>query len=270
MGNTACADASRKPACLHASCVRAAMMTSIVCSVTGGVVLGQSLSQAPTAQIKSTPSIVVGLGTSFELTLRDAIDRALAENLDLRAERYNIDTGDLRVAGARGAYDPQAGFSVGRSSSSTPTTSILQGGGIVTQEASAQTFGPTISQLLPSGGSVNASFPTTRASTNDAFSFVDPLFSSDLAIRFQQPLLRGLVNNPVRHELRDLSFDSKITETQFRQAVAVIVQRVEEQYWAWCTPMPCARFERTRATSRPNSGIRSVRKWRQACWRPER
>ena len=72
----------------------------------------------------------------------------------------------------------------------------------MTQEASAQTFGPTIAQLLPSGGSVNASFPTTRASTNDAFSFVDPLFSSDLAIRFQQPLLRGLVNNPVRHELQ--------------------------------------------------------------------
>ena len=231
MGNIARANASRKPARLHCSCVRAAMMTFIACSVTGGVVLGQSLAPPPQTRSTPEPSIVVGLGTSLELTLRNAIERALTENLDLRVERFNLDTGDLRIAGARGAYDPQAGFSIGRTSSSTPTTSILQGGGIVTQQASSQTFGPTISQLLPSGGSVNASFPTTRASSNDAFSFVNPLFSSDLAIRFQQPLLRGLVNNPVRHELRDLSFDSKITETQFRQAVSVIVQRVEEQYW---------------------------------------
>ena len=233
MGNTARADLSRKPARLQWSCVRAAVMTLIACSLTGSPVLGQSRSQAlpPHARSTQEPSIVVGLGTSLELTLRDAIERALAENLDLRAERYNLDTGDLRIAGARGAYDPQAAFSIGRLSSSTPSTSILQGGGIATQEASSQTFGPTISQLLPSGGSVTASFPTTKASTNDTFSFVDPLFSSDLAIRFQQPLLRGLVNNPVRQELRDLSFDSKITETQFRQAVAVIVQRVEEQYW---------------------------------------
>jgi outer membrane protein len=233
MGNTARANASRKPARLHWFWVRAVIATIIMCSVTGGVVRGQSLSPASPAQIRSTPepSIVVGLGTRLELTLRDAIERALRENLDLRAARYDLDIGDLRIAGARGAYDPQAGFSIGRASSSTPTTSILQGGGIATQVASSQTFGPTISQLLPSGGTINASFPTTKASTNDAFSFVDPLFSSDLAIAFQQPLLRGLVNNPVRHELRDLSFDSKITETQFRQAVAEIVQRVEEQYW---------------------------------------
>ena len=101
MGNTACADASRKPACLHSSCIRAAMMTSIVCSVTGGVVLGQSLSQAPTAQIKSTPSIVVGLGTSFELTLRDAIDRCARG--ESRFTRGAVQRRHWRSSGRRGA-----------------------------------------------------------------------------------------------------------------------------------------------------------------------
>ena len=233
MGNTARVNASRTPAQMRRSCVRAAMAMVLAHSVIGGVVLGQSLSHAPTRRIRSTPepSIVVGLGTHLELTLRNAIERALRENLDLRVERYDLDIDDLRVAGARGAYDPVAGFSIGRASSSTPTTSILQGGGIATQMSSSQTFGPTISQLLPSGGTFSASLPTIKASTNDAFSFVDPLVSSDLAIRFQQPLLRGLVNNPVRHEIRVLSFDSRITATQFHQAVAAIVQRVEEQYW---------------------------------------
>ena len=212
---------------------RVGVATVMACSVMGGAALGQSLQSLPPGQIRGKPeaAIVVGLGTPVALTLRDAIERALRDNLDLRVERYNLEVPYLRTSAARGAYDPQAGFSIARASSSIPTTSILQGGGIAAETASSQTFGPTISQLLPSGGSVSASFPTTRASTNNVFSFVDPLFSSDLTIGFEQPLLRGLFNNPVRQQLRILNLDSKITETQFRQSVAEIVLRVEEQYW---------------------------------------
>jgi len=213
--------------------VRVGVATVIACGVMGGAALGQSLQPLPSVQIRGKPeaTVVVGLGTPLELSLRDAIERALRDNLDIRVERYDLEFPDLQTSEARGAYDPQAGFSIARASSSTPTTSILQGGGISTETASSQTFGPTISQLLPSGGSVNARFPTIRASTNNAFSFVDPLFSSDLTIGFEQPLLRGLFNNPVRRQLRILNLDSKITETQFRQSVAEIVLRVEEQYW---------------------------------------
>src|SRR5262245_33995454 len=108
MGNTARVNASRNPAHMRRSCVRAATAMVLAHSVIGGAVLGQAPSQAPTRPIRSTqePSIVVGLGTRLELTLRDAIERALRENLDLRVERYDLDIDDFRIAGARGAYDP--------------------------------------------------------------------------------------------------------------------------------------------------------------------
>ena len=196
-------------------------------------VFGQGSTQRPPLPIGAASDlpIVVGLGAPLELTLRDAIERALLDNLDIRVERDVMELGDLRVWQARGAYDPLAGFNIAKNSSTTPTTSVLQAGSIATETSSSQSFGPTIAQLLPSGGSVTAGFPTTRASTNNAFAFVNPLYSSDLTIGVQQPLLRGLVNNPVRHELRILNLDAQVTDSDFRQAVAEIVQHVEEQSW---------------------------------------
>ncbi len=231
MGDTQRVANFRTRAGSHGSCVRLAIATAIACAGMGSVVLGQS-PPPPPAQTRARPGppIAVGLGARLELTLRDAIERALRDNLDIRIERYFLELGDLRVLEARGAYDPLTGFSLAKTSSSTPITSVLQAGGIATETAASQTFGATIAQLLPSGGSVTANLPTTRASTNNAFSFVDPLFSSDLTIGFEQPLLRGLFSNPTRRQLRILNLDSRITESEFRQAVAEMVQRVEEQY----------------------------------------
>jgi len=211
---------------------RLATLAAIACVAMSSGVRGQSSPQRPVpirAQVDLP--IVVALGAPLELTLRDAIERALRDNLDIQVERDFLELGDLRTLEARGAYDPLTGFNISKASSSTPTTSVLQAGAIATETSASRAFGPTFSQLLPSGGSIVAGFPMAQTSTNNAFSFVNPLYSSDLTLGVQQPLLRGFVNNPVRRELRILNLDSRITESDFRQAVAEIVQRVEQQYW---------------------------------------
>jgi outer membrane protein TolC len=216
------------------------LLTVVLCGLMGGSALGQSprqpvwtqapLSPAAVAQPRR-PALAVELGTSVELTLRDAIERALKDNLEIGIERYGLDLGALRISEARGAYDPQAGFSIDNSAAAFPTTSLLQGSDLASEQSSALSFSPTLSQLLPTGGSVNAIFSNSRASTNNTFSFVDPLYSSGLTIGFEQPLLRGLFSNPVRKQLTILNLDSRITESQFRQSVAEIVLQVQAQYW---------------------------------------
>jgi outer membrane protein TolC len=217
------------------------LLTVVLCGLMGGSALGQSplrqpvwaqapLSSAAAAQARS-PALAVELGTTVELTLRDAIERALKDNLEIGIERYGLDLGALRISEARGAYDPLAGFSIDNAAASSPATSLLQGENLASEKSSSRSFAPTISQLLPTGGSVNASFSNSRASTNNTFSFVDPLYSSGLTIGFEQPLLRGLFSNPVRKQLTILNLDAQITDSQFRQAVAEIVLRVQAQYW---------------------------------------
>jgi outer membrane protein TolC len=202
--------------------LRTAAGTLVCCALWGGVALGQ----------RADEGAPVALGSPVELTLRAAIELALRENLDLRVERYGLDASDLRIWGARGVYDPLVGFSLGSSSSSTPTTSILQGGGVATETMSGNTFGPSVRQRLPTGGTLSASFTNSRTSTNNAFSFVDPLFGSGLTVSVAQPLLSGLFNDPARRQLRLLNLDSKITDAQFRQAVSEVVERVQAQYWS--------------------------------------
>jgi outer membrane protein TolC len=193
-----------------------------------GAAAGQSL---PAASQGARPIASVAMGDPHELTLRAAIERALRENLQIRIQQQDLRTADLRIFGARGAYDPKVGFTLGNTSATTPVTSILEGGAAGADVSTTRTFGPTVSQKLPSGGTVNASFTNARGSTNNPFSFVDPVFSSSLTIGFDQPLLRGLFNNPVKHQLTVLNLDARITDAQFRQAVADIVMRVEQQYW---------------------------------------
>jgi outer membrane protein TolC len=201
-------------------------LSAILVTLMSGAVAGQS----PPAQTMR-PMAAVALGAARELTLRDAIERALRENLQIRVQRQDLDAADLRVLEARGAYDPRLGFSIGTSSATAPVTSILEGGTSGPEVSTTRTFGPTLTQLLPTGGSINANLSAMRASTNNLFSFVDPVYSSGLTIGFAQPLLRGFVNNPVTHQLTVLNLDTRITDTQFRQTVADIVLRVQEQYW---------------------------------------
>jgi outer membrane protein TolC len=215
------------------------LLTVVLCGLMGGSALGQApvrppgpmpISTAAAAQARS-PGLAVALGSTVELTLRDAIERALKNNLEIGIERYGLELGDLRISEARGAYDPQTGFSIENASVSSPTTSLLQGGDLASEQSSSRTFTPSISQLLPTGGSLNASFSNSRASTNNTFSFVDPLYSSGLTVGFEQPLLRGLFSNPVRKQLTILNLDARITESQFRQSVAEIVLQVQTNYW---------------------------------------
>jgi outer membrane protein TolC len=208
-----------------------------LCGLLGRSLIAQSPAsaqqtlQAPSTAPRPEPAARIALGEPVELTLRDAIERALANNLDIRIDRYGLDVGALRISGARGFYDPQVDFNLGTSKSTMPTTSLLQGNDVSSETSSARTFGSTFTQNLPSGGSVNTAFTNARTTTSDAFSFINPLFTSSLTIGFQQPLLRGLFRNPTRHQLRILNLDSKITDAQFQQAVSEVVQQVEEQYW---------------------------------------
>jgi outer membrane protein TolC len=203
-------------------------LSAILVIVMSGAAAGQTVPAGPQPP---RPIASVGLNTPHDLTLRAAIELALGENLQIRIQRQDLDTAGLRIFGARGAYDPKVGFSYGSASSTTPATSILQGNANVADVSTTRTFGPTLSQLLPTGGTVNASLTSTRGSTNNPFSFVDPLYSSGLTIGFDQPLLRGLFGNPVKHQLTVLNLDSRISDTQFRQAVSDVVLRVQEQYW---------------------------------------
>jgi HAE1 family hydrophobic/amphiphilic exporter-1 len=173
----------------------------------------------------------IGRGQPLTLSVRDAIERALKSNLDIRLERYTLDVNRIRLVGAAGFYDPAVTLSSTANSSTTPATSLLQGSSITSETSASRSFSTGIQQNLWSGGSLSVTASEARSSTNNSFSFVNPIFGSGLDVRFSQPLLKNFVRNPTRRTLRILNLNTRIGEAQFRQAVAALVQRVVEQYW---------------------------------------
>jgi len=171
-------------------------------------------------------------GNVLDLSHQETIERALTGNLDITIENYAQDINLQRLIGAQGFYDPMLDFSLNQTSSDTPTSSILQGGeGIAVENNRNRSFGPSLRQNIPGGGSVNFSFNNARATTNSTFSFINPLFSSNLDITFTQPLWRGFLQNPADRQIKIIHLDNEINDSQFHLKVAEIVQRVRNQYW---------------------------------------
>ncbi|HRR27298.1 MAG TPA: hypothetical protein P5300_11435, partial [Acidobacteriota bacterium] len=131
-------------------------------------------------------------GPFLEISLRDAIRMALANNLQLEIENYNEDFNRMRVLGTKGYYDPVLQLSFGWNSTKRPSTSVLDAGAsIPTSIFKRWTFSSTVSQNLPMGSSLSISFDTNRNTSNSAFTFMNPQFGSNFDVSWVQPLWRG-------------------------------------------------------------------------------
>jgi len=88
------------------------------------------------------PSNPVPLGGQvIELTLDDAVERALDRNLELAVERMNPTTFDLSLARIRAVYRPTLTSTIGQQSRVNPPTSTLNGGSIVDNDTTTYNMG---------------------------------------------------------------------------------------------------------------------------------
>ncbi len=170
--------------------------------------------------------------TVLEMSLREAIRLALANNLEIAIENYNEDLNQEQIIKTRGFYDPTLNLSMGWTSSESPTTSSLQaGGGITVNNTERFSFDSRLGKNLEGGGVLDLTFNNNRNDTNSGFSIINPRFGSTFNLAFTQPLMRGFRTTNTRRQIQLFNLDSEITETQFKQQVAEIVQQVQNQYW---------------------------------------
>lgn len=175
---------------------------------------------------------VKAAGNVLELTMKDAIRLALTNNLELEIENYNEDLNRQRVFGTKGFYDPILQFRVGWNSSERPSTSILDAGAkIPTTLFTRWTFNTTFDQNVVGGGALRATFNNDRSTTNSNYTFINPQFGSAFSLSFTQPLWRGFKQTQTERQLKILNLDTEISDSQFKQRVAEVIQQVESQYW---------------------------------------
>ncbi|MBM3753988.1 MAG: hypothetical protein FJW38_08425 [Acidobacteria bacterium] len=174
----------------------------------------------------------VGVGVvKRSITLKDAVELALKNNLEIEIERTNIDTQRQLLKAAKGAFDPIFHYGPSYQKRNTPAPSVLQAAtGKLTEGFVDNNF--SLRSRTPwRGMSWNAGFDNNRTSTNNSFVNLNPYSSSRLVLSASLPLFRNRDIDIDRGQIKIRSKQIGISELDFEIRVIDVAARVEQFYW---------------------------------------
>lgn len=171
----------------------------------------------------------------FDLTVDDAIERALSRNLDIAVERLNPQIQDLVVAQANSVFLPTLRSSFDFNTSQSPARSQLDGAGNLTEQAVENESGTAdiaIDQAVKwKGGSYSIDWNNGRTETNNVFFSFNPSFTSSVGLSYTQPLLRGSSIDNQRRQLLVSQLDRDISDIDLRASITNTLADVRNAYW---------------------------------------
>lgn len=174
----------------------------------------------------------VGVGkVQKRLMLKDAIEMALQNNLDLQIEKTNTVLSRSQYKQTFGVWDPVLGYRPNMSYNVTPTSSPLQAAdGRLVDRNFSNNF--TFSQKTPwTGTRLDATFNNSRVSTSNPFSGLNPYTQSTLGLNLSQPLLRGRRIDNDRNQIRLRRKQVDVSEADYELRVISVVTLVTQAYW---------------------------------------
>ncbi len=188
--------------------------------------------QTPLRPMPSAARVGVEIDEQLSLTLDQAIEMALKNNNEIDASRNDSKISDLDLFGARGAYDPLLVSEGYYERLTTPTASAIGGAvnGAVTQTRFFGSGG--VSGLSPyAGGNYSALFNSSRTTTSNTNSFLNPQFPSSLVLSYTQPLWRNRRVDSSRRTIEISKKNINISESQLKLQAINVVNGVEQAYW---------------------------------------
>lgn len=185
---------------------------------------------AALAQIEQTPRVGVGV-IKKEISLGEAIELALRNNLEIEIEKTNISSASAAVPGAKGFLDPRFRWSPLYEDRQTPTSSALIGiDGRLVETIGSQNF--SWDQKLPWWGSAfSVRFENNRQTTTNPFITLSPFQVGRFSANVSLPLVRNRAVDRDRANLKISNKQVSLSETQFELKVIGVIGRVEEAYW---------------------------------------
>ena len=188
--------------------------------------------QAPVRPLPSADRVGVDVSNQLPLSLDDAIELALQNNNDIDASRNDVQIAEFNLRGARGVYDPLLSSESYYESLTTPTASAIGGAvnGAVTQtryfgNAGVNGFTPWF------GGQYSARFDSSRTTTSNTNSFLNPQFPTSLNFSYTQPLFRNFRFDANRRQIEIAKKNLSLSDAQFRQRAIEVIALVEQAYW---------------------------------------
>ena len=168
-------------------------------------------------------------GPTLHLTVDEAVAMALDQNVDLAADRLDPAIGDTRVAAATGAFKPAITSSVQRNNQLQPPASFLVP---VATSTDVVTSNVGLSQQLPRfGTSYSLAWSTTHTNSDGILTSYNPLLQSGLSLNVSQPLVRNLLVDTARTQLKVSRTNRDIADTRLTESLVRTTAAVKATYW---------------------------------------
>ncbi|MGB9612525.1 MAG: TolC family protein, partial [Bryobacteraceae bacterium] len=166
-----------------------------------------------------------------ELTLAQALEMALKNNLEIEIERTQLDTAAALIKSARGAFDPIFQYNPSFDTRNTPVANTLAapGGRLSEHYLNHNVYLRSRTPLF--GLSWHLDFENQRQSTNNPFTALTPFLTSRLGAGFTLPLLRFRDIDPDRAQLRIRLKQRDQQRATFELKVIDVITRTQSAYW---------------------------------------
>jgi HAE1 family hydrophobic/amphiphilic exporter-1 len=183
------------------------------------------------ADTDAPPPAHVGVTAARQLTLREAVEMAIRENLDVEIERTNEAGAKAALEGAQGFTDLDFRWNPGYQERAAPAPSLLEAAnGRLTEHYDTQNF--YLHEQSPwNGASFDVAFENNRISSENPFLGVNPFYTSQLTVSFIQPLWRNREIDNSRATLRIRAKQTELSRTELEIKAIEVIARVEQAYW---------------------------------------
>jgi outer membrane protein TolC len=182
-----------------------------------------TLSQLPPA---TRPTTAPAAPAEIQLTLEEARQSALENNLDLRVLVIAPTIANESVSAAEAAFEAVFTTDMSYSQAKAPVSSQLDSSSYNTLSVT-----PGVSVPLRTGGTLNFSLPVNRGESDNAFSTLNPAYTSDLAASLSLPLLRGAGPYVTTARIRIAQLASQSSLASTRLEVIRVLANVDRSYW---------------------------------------
>jgi len=168
-------------------------------------------------------------GQVLSLTLEDTILRTLKNNYGVAIQVMSPEIAAYSVAQAKEIFLPTLSFGVNDRSNQSASYSWLDTTG--TTITDYYDYDASVSQLIPTGGTLTASLMNYKNKSNSRFQTVNPRYGSTLRFDLRQPLLRDFGVKVTRNNIIIGQNNYEKSGVDLEQTIADIIYTVEEAYW---------------------------------------
>lgn len=171
------------------------------------------------------PALDIKAG-KVQLSVDQAIEIALRQNLDLVVQRYVRTQQRLSIVQSLGIYDLVGSVNVLDSSSTFPNVSQVNG-----SKSDTQSGGFSFTQAIPWGGNVILGYNNAKTDNNSPFRSAATLYNNGFNLTYNQPLLQGFGRLATERGILIARNNSDVGRQQFNLQVTATIQQVENAYW---------------------------------------